>query len=561
MYNNIVISYCNKIIEYGPVKTNPLYYLIRRLNSKDVEDYGHLIYVLCEILLYCPVPRKDQRIVDNLTLEVLQNSAKYRINKESIDIHFNYEIQYLAIATLCNIKDTETLRMITNFITIRIDNTFKNKQRYHGNSALHRVLLTTLQHIVVLVLKNGDLKNVFTWCLDMLVKLPHQPSVRVCLEWFLSLYFYIQKTPLNEETLQILKAKNIPITSQFIILYWLLKHKISNNTYTENEYNFIMDYLLSHTMGQLFNNIMKDINESMNSNAQDDFVKEWKVYKKVDDTFELQTNKGVDSKIAEDSETLGTIQKKYIPWKNMSDVNVYDVGKKRESPSQLIVVASLIDKLPNLGGMARTSEVFGVQTYVVDSLRHLQDKQFQGLSEVFGVQTYVVDSLRHLQDKQFQGLSEVFGVQTYVVDSLRHLQDKQFQGLSEVFGVQTYVVDSLRHLQDKQFQGLSVSAEKWINVEEVRPGRPLKEYLLRKKEEGYAVVAAEQTSTSSKLQGFRFPKKTLLLLGHEKEGVPCDLLPLMDHCVEIPQQGYVRSLNVHVTAAIFVWEYARQNVL
>lgn len=61
MYNNIVISYCNKIIEYGPVKTNPLYYLIRNLNSKDVKDYGHLIYVLCEILLYCPVPRKDQR--------------------------------------------------------------------------------------------------------------------------------------------------------------------------------------------------------------------------------------------------------------------------------------------------------------------------------------------------------------------------------------------------------------------------------------------------------------------------------------------------------------------
>lgn len=61
MYNNIVISYCNKIIEYGSVKTNPLFYLIRRLHSKDVKDFGHLIYVLCEILLYCPVPRKDQR--------------------------------------------------------------------------------------------------------------------------------------------------------------------------------------------------------------------------------------------------------------------------------------------------------------------------------------------------------------------------------------------------------------------------------------------------------------------------------------------------------------------
>lgn len=61
MYNNIVILYCNKIIEYGPIKTNPLYYLIRKLKTKGVQDYGHLVYILCEILLYCPVSRKDQR--------------------------------------------------------------------------------------------------------------------------------------------------------------------------------------------------------------------------------------------------------------------------------------------------------------------------------------------------------------------------------------------------------------------------------------------------------------------------------------------------------------------
>lgn len=59
----------------------------------------------------------------------------------------------------------------------------------------------------------------------------------------------------------------------------------------------------------------------------------------------------------------------------------------------------------------------------------------------------------------------------------------------------------------------SVSAERWVHIEEVRPGSPLKEYLMRKKAEGYSVVAAEQTSTSYQLQSFKFPKKTLLLLG------------------------------------------------
>ncbi|KPJ18399.1 Myelin gene regulatory factor [Papilio machaon] len=57
-----------------------------------------------------------------------------------------------------------------------------------------------------------------------------------------------------------------------------------------------------------------------------------------------------------------------------------DIVRKKGKKGELIVVASLIDKLPNLGGLARTSEVFGIKTYVIDSLRHLQDKQFQGLS-------------------------------------------------------------------------------------------------------------------------------------------------------------------------------------
>ena len=32
----------------------------------------------------------------------------------------------------------------------------------------------------------------------------------------------------------------------------------------------------------------------------------------------------------------------------------------------------------------------------------------------------------------------------------------------------------------------------------------------------------------------------------------------MDACVEIPQAGVVRSLNVHVSGSLLLWEYARQ---
>lgn len=33
---------------------------------------------------------------------------------------------------------------------------------------------------------------------------------------------------------------------------------------------------------------------------------------------------------------------------------------------------------------------------------------------------------------------------------------------------------------------------------------------------------------------------------------------MLDGCVEIPQYGIVRSLNVHVSGAICIWEYTKQ---
>ncbi|KAF4744697.1 Tar (HIV-1) RNA binding protein 1 [Perkinsus olseni] len=40
--------------------------------------------------------------------------------------------------------------------------------------------------------------------------------------------------------------------------------------------------------------------------------------------------------------------------------------------------------------------------------------------------------------------------------------------------------------------------------------------------------------------------------------MPTSLIPMLDACVEIPQFGVIRSLNVHVTGALCIWEYTRQ---
>jgi tRNA G18 (ribose-2'-O)-methylase SpoU len=149
----------------------------------------------------------------------------------------------------------------------------------------------------------------------------------------------------------------------------------------------------------------------------------------------------------------------------------------------------------------------------------------------------------------------------------------------------------MRLTTTSEFEGISVSAGAWIEMEEVccslglalplvgvqaasssqptalvvallqvKP-KHAHTFLSRLKKEGYAVVGLEQTSTSVSLEKVRLPERMVLLLGHEKVGIPSELLQLVDLVVEIPQMGIIRSLNVHVSGAMFLWEYTKQHGL
>jgi tRNA guanosine-2'-O-methyltransferase len=80
---------------------------------------------------------------------------------------------------------------------------------------------------------------------------------------------------------------------------------------------------------------------------------------------------------------------------------------------------------------------------------------------------------------------------------------------------------------------------------------------------GYTIVGLEQTDASKNLGAQEtaqmLPPRCVLLLGKEKEGIPVPLLQVVDVCLEIPQYGVVRSLNVHVSAAIAIWELTKRN--
>ena len=87
-------------------------------------------------------------------------------------------------------------------------------------------------------------------------------------------------------------------------------------------------------------------------------------------------------------------------------------------------------------------------------------------------------------------------------------------------------------------------------------------WLRKQKRQGWFIVGLEQTSSSVSLEQFAFPDRPiLLLLGKEKEGIPVEFLHVVDQCVEIPQLGIIRSLNVHVSGSIAIWEQTRQKIM
>eukprot|EP01133_Synstelium_polycarpum_P001010 gene1010-1147_t len=175
-------------------------------------------------------------------------------------------------------------------------------------------------------------------------------------------------------------------------------------------------------------------------------------------------------------------QKKILPWTEVEEETRSTVMSRVRQ--NIIIVATFVDKIPNIAGLARTSEIFNVESLVVSKKKVINDPMFTQIS---------------------------------------------------------------------------VTAEKWVPMIEVEEP-DLKQYLISKREEGYTLLGLEQTSTSAKLESFKFPAKAVLLLGKEKEGIPTEYINLLDQCIEIPQFGIIRSLNVHVSGSILMWEFTKQQI-
>lgn len=88
--------------------------------------------------------------------------------------------------------------------------------------------------------------------------------------------------------------------------------------------------------------------------------------------------------------------------------------------------------------------------------------------------------------------------------------------------------------------------------------RSLPPVLKALKAEGYQLVGLEQTSDSVNIHEYAFPRRTALVIGHERLGIEDEMLKLLDAAIEIPVYGLPFSYNVATATSMALYEFCRQ---
>ncbi|XP_024894839.1 probable methyltransferase TARBP1 [Pteropus alecto] len=484
---NTLISYCCQswIVPASSVSRGSL---------ANAKNYSELVLEAC---IFGTVFRRDQRLIQDVQtfVENLGHDCAANVVIENTKREDHY-VRICAVKFLCLLDDSDmSHKSFMEDLAVKLldkdESVAKSRTRYYVNSQQHRVKNRIWQ--VLLVLFPRFDQNFLNRIIDKIFQagfINNQASVKYYIEWIiiLILHKFPQFLPKfwdcfsdGEENLKTSICTFLSVLSHLDVI-------------TQNIPEKTIFYILPRLSGLVEDEWIATDKFARFTDIPSDSAFQWYLspaqLRQVNPGDWAQQDAGSDPGEADNQSTCGDVQKKVIPWKDaVPEVDLEPALRGRGAAlgrpdGGLIVVASLIDKAANLGGLCRTCEVFGASALVLANPQCVNDRQFQHLS---------------------------------------------------------------------------VSAEQWLPLVEVKPPQ-LTDYLQQKKAEGYSIIGVEQTARSVALTQYRFPEKSLLLLGNEREGIPAALIQQLDVCVEIPQQGVIRSLNVHVSGALLVWEYTRQRL-
>ncbi len=130
----------------------------------------------------------------------------------------------------------------------------------------------------------------------------------------------------------------------------------------------------------------------------------------------------------------------------------------------------------------------------------------------------------------------------------------------DAFGIQNvwFVFDKEKSYNPKRVGKVSsASANKWLDLRIFKSTQECLDALTREGFRSIATTIHESDATSLFAGNFK-EGKFALWVGNEHRGLSETVIKGADQRITIPMQGFVESLNVSVTAAIFISEIVRQ---
>uniref|UniRef100_A0ABM5FVK7 Probable methyltransferase TARBP1 n=1 Tax=Pogona vitticeps TaxID=103695 RepID=A0ABM5FVK7_9SAUR len=581
---NVLLSYCCQ----SWVCPTPADTTVAENSFSNALNYSELLIEAC---LFGTVFRRDQRLIQEVCafVEGLGSGCAANVVTESVNRDDHY-VRVCAVKFLCLLDESNTLhkKFIEDFVIKLLDKDelmSKSKVHYYVNSSQHRIKNRLWQTLLVLFPKLHE--DFLTRIVDRILQAGcsnNQASVKYFIEWNIILILhrfphFLQKFwdcfNFDEDTLKTCVCTFLAVLSRFDIILQNISEKIPA---LKKGLVVVLQWCFHH-------------NFSIRLYALIALKKIWGMCKAshVDD-FETLTPV-IESSLLQAERMHGTGNAK----KNWQRIQKHFFFEKFH-PIEDYCLETIFYTLPRLSEIAEeewisVSKFTAFQdlplsptfpcshscTALLDLTPSDWSQQDMGLNSLepcnkrqwTDVQKKIIpwkDSIPELDlELVFQDRATKLGKSNSKLIVVASLLDKptNLGGLCrtcEIFGASALVVGSLHYINDKQFQYLSVSAEQWVCLIEVKPFQ-LVDYLEQKKIEGYTIIGVEQTAKSCDLTEYSFPEKSLLLLGNEHEGIPVNLIQQLDTCVEIPQQGVIRSLNVHVSGALLIWEYTRQQIL
>jgi len=112
----------------------------------------------------------------------------------------------------------------------------------------------------------------------------------------------------------------------------------------------------------------------------------------------------------------------------------------------------------------------------------------------------------------------------------------------------------------REIRKTAIGAEESVSWESIEDTAKLIPTL---KQEGYRILAIEQTDSSLSLDQFKIEEngKYALILGHEVNGVSDEVIQESDIALEIPQYGTKHSLNISVAAGIVMYKLSVEGLM